>query len=348
MFRTSLALLALAVLISGTAVLAAEGETEALGRREQMTVRMLTERLDLSPDQKAELEKILLQNKKETESKIRSILTDEQKTAYEKMQEDGGRRGGRGFGRAFPGGREGRGRPGGPMGGFGSPGDIQGGMTRILEEMKTRLNLSDRQHERIQEILGDIMGEASEKFMEKLPEYMENGRPNIRKMMSEMRKEFEPFLDKAHDKIVKVLNDDQIPGFEKMFEELKAKISEATGGGREGRRPDSGASWVERRLDRIMDDLAGSPEEKMIIREKVENILKIQNRWMEQLREARRNLDELLRADGALSGDIQGKLQALRDVEKQYEKELAAAREELIPILSFEQEAKLVIHRILE
>ena len=141
------------------------------------------------------------------------------------------------------------------MGGFGGPGGM-GQITQILDDMKEKLKLTDGQAERVQEILGEITEEASAKFMEELPKYMENGRPDWRKMMGEMRKDIEKYLDKASGRIKKVLKEDQIPKFEEMMAEFKEQIKSSMGGRSErgDRSRDSGRFRLGR-LDRIMGDL---------------------------------------------------------------------------------------------
>jgi hypothetical protein len=226
---------------------------------------------------------------------------------------------------------------------FGGP----GGIDQVIEDMKKRLELTEGQSEKVQDILSEITEDATSKFMEKLPQYMENGRPDWRKMMGEMSKEMEGYISKAEERIKKELKEEQIPEFKKMMGEFREQIKRMSGmaeGGRRGGRDASRGS----RIERIMNDLPGSPEEKAILREKIEAILEIQNKWSDKIRTARRELGDTLRKGESASEDIQTKLADIRSLEKQYQDELKPLREDLVPILSFEQEAQLVIHRILE
>jgi hypothetical protein len=347
-----MAVLGLLALFLGTTAFAEEGEKkEELGFRERMTVRMLKDRLGLSDDQVGQLEKVLLESKKSTDSKIQELLTDEQKESYKKMQSEGGMGGMMGrMGRMGRGGRGGeRGGRGGGMGGFrfGGPGGITGQLDQVLEQMKTRLKMTEGQTERVQEILSEIGEEATSKFMEKLPEYMGEGRPDWRRMMRDMSKEMNKYIDQAEKRIKKVLKEDQHEEFGKMMTEFREQINRMAGMADRGGRERFGRGRGNR-LDRIMEDISGSPEEKAIIRDKVEAILNAQNEWTDKIRSARRELNDFVEKGESSSDDIQAKLLALRELEAQSKKAIDALREELVPILSFEQEAKLVIHRVLE
>jgi Spy/CpxP family protein refolding chaperone len=347
MFRSGVVLLCAVFFLGGGIVQGEDEGSNELGMRERMTIRMLADRLKLTDEQKTKLENVLKESKKKTETQIRELLTDDQKRSYDEYLADSARRSERmrGFERRW-GGR------GGDRGGFGGMrgfGDWQRGMGQQIEEIKKRLNLTDDQSEKVQTIMSGIWEEASGKFMEELPKYMgEGGRPDWRKMMSEMSKEFEKYIDKAEKKIKGILKEEQMPEFEKMMGEFRDQMKQWGQRGGRGERRGGRDRGRGNRIDRIMEDLDGSPEEKAIIREKVEAILNAQSEWGEKLRTARRKLSELLRQEGTASEEIQGKLKEVREFQKKYEAALKPLREDLVPILTFEQEAKLVVHRVLE
>jgi DNA repair exonuclease SbcCD ATPase subunit len=155
------------------------------------------------------------------------------------------------------------------------------------------------------------------------------------------------FINKAAERIRKELKEEQLPEFEKLLGELKDQIKGAADraeqGPERGGRGDRGGN----RLDRIMEELSGSAEEKAILREKIKAILDAEDKYREDTRKVRSTLDEVLRA-GKAAEEIQGKLGEMRELKKKFDAELKALRDDLVPLLSFEQEAKLVIHRVLE
>lgn len=331
-------------------------QDDGLDIRSRMALRMMKTRLNLTDEQEAKMAELLKTQKKEADEKIKVLLNDGQKVEYDKMQAEaarggfGGGQGGFGGGRGEGGrGQGGEGRGGFGMG-FGGPGGFDRGFQQILGDMKTRLNLSDGQYEKVQEIIGEIGEQMSTKVLEKLPEYMNEGRPDFRKMMNDMSKEVEKYIGDAETKIKKILKEEQIPEFEKMMGEFREQIKGMQGMAQRGEgRSDRGEfGRGGNRLERIMADITGSPEEKEIIREKVKAILEAEEKGSQAVRAVREELDAKMRGAAPASDVIQALLDKIRKHRAENEDELKRLREDLIPILSFEQEAKLIIHRVIE
>jgi hypothetical protein len=336
-----------------------EPKKDELGFRERMTLRYLKSSLGLTDEQEKKIEAALIEASKGAEKAIRGALNEEQTKKYDEMKqqersraERWGRMGRGGFGGR--GGERGSGgmRPGG-MGrrGGGMFGNFDMGFGNIINEWKEKLKLDEGQVEKIQAIFGEIMEEASGKFMDKLPELMEGGRFNrdrMRKLMQELKPDIEKYLASAEKKIRKVLREDQLPEFDKAWADLREQVdgflSGERGRGRDrGRRGDS----TQRMLERILRDLALPEDEAEILKPRIEGILKLQSENRSRFREISDEMRKVM-AEGADSTVVKEKIDAWRTEMKKFEETLAAKRSELRELLTYEQEAKLLLYRVLD
>jgi hypothetical protein len=324
-----------------------EKKTEELGRREQMTLRSLGFALGLSNEQKEQLKGILLKASKSTDEGINGILTDDQKKKYKDMKSSTQSRRSAWGGRSGRGGGRGGGMMGGMMGGRGGMMGGMGDMAGTLEEWKKRLNLDEKQSKKIEKIFAEITEEAMAKFMEKLPEAMgSGGRPDFRKILKDLKPEIDKMLDRAQKKIAKELREDQLPEFEKIMKEFREKITGFMDGNRSSRRPSRGDSSG-RRLDRILRELALPADEAEIIKPKIEAIVKLQSVYQTAFSKVSTDLRKLMK-DGAEGVVVKEKLDGIRQARDKYEAELKALQQDLRDLLTYEQEAKLVLHRVLQ
>ncbi len=326
-----------------------EGEKkEELGFRERMTLQALTGMLELNTEQQAKIKDTLIKMTKSTDEEIKKILSPDQIKKYDEFKDMGNRGMRFGGGAGGPGGMGGMGGMGGRgRGGFG----FDMNFSRTLEEWKKRLNLDEKQAKKIEEIIQGMTEEAMSKFMEKLPNaFGGEGRFDWQKAMKELKPDVDKLIDKAVEKIRKELREDQLPEFEKVVAEFKEQVD----GWLSGRRPERGdrgdrgrgefGAW---RLDAVMRDLNLPAEEAEILKPKIEEILKLQGQVQTDFQKASGELRELI-GKAAAAADVKAKLDGIRAKKEEGEKAIKARQAELRELLTYEQEAKLVMHRVLE
>ncbi len=153
-----------------------QDETE---RRIDGFVRGLRDQLKLTEDQTAKIREMLIQSEKERQDKIRALLTDEQKPAFEEfLKHPPGPREGRGFGGRF--------------------------LDFGLDQLKDQLGLSEEQNGKIREIV--------DQFREDMRKKMEGGRFNFREEMPKL-------LEEIGNKIKEHLTPEQKEKFDKLVQE---------------------------------------------------------------------------------------------------------------------------------
>lgn len=273
----------------------------------------MTEQLELSPEQVKSITAIF----QDMNTKVGSVLSEEQKRGYEQLRQGGGSqdRGGR------------RGGGGNWMERFMGP---------QIDQLKDSLGLTEEQSETINEVLSGFRKSAEERFAE----LRENGFEGL-DWRAEMQK-FRTRLDELNGKVREHLTPEQ-------QEKYEALLQNRTGGGRRdsGERG-SGRRSPGQRLDRIIEEMEiEGEEEKAVITEIVKESMDAERALGEYMRTMRGQVREL--AEGDLGEEaIDSKLQELRSKRRALEKSLSTLRKELAEIVTYRQEAVLVRHGVLK
>ncbi len=272
---------------------------------------MLRQSLQLSDEQASKVRDIFRKQRDD----IRAVLTDEQKARYDEM--------GRGFGR----GRDRGGDRGGPP--------WAGGRSSWLpptDELKAQLSLTDEQVEKINAVR-DAAREEMRNFFRNRPEG--GGDP---------REQFEAFQQRSREnttqKIREILTDEQKPKFDEALKNYQAQ--------QEQERENRARTRAEERLNRVMADLrienaAEAEAVKPLVRKVIDLVTKLENFQ----REARAKMDAASRNRELSEEAIGDTLKALRDGQREIEKELSAARKELLEVVNNRQELELIRHGLL-
>ncbi|MHC5036060.1 MAG: hypothetical protein ACYTHM_01985 [Planctomycetota bacterium] len=357
MNRIALALIALLVLTGFSTAFGQEGEQESeeLGVRERWMLRDLTERLNLSEEQQAEIKKALLASAKATEEAIRKSLSEEQAKQYDELQAQRrerssrfGRRGDRGGER----GGQDRGRRRRGMGSFGID------LDELLADWKKRLNLDDAQVEKIRAAFDAMSEEVSAKFMEAMRAAREEGgerrgrrRFDYRGILRSIRPDVEKMLEGLSGKIREVLKEDQVPEFEKAFKEYADKVTGYLGGDSSRRREDGGrrgrSQTPEQRLESVMAELKVSAEEAAVLKPLCEKVIRFQADAEKKMEETSAKLRELVGKADATEA-LKASLDGLRTLRKENAAKLKTLQDNLRELLTFEQEALLVVLKVLD
>ena len=245
---------------------------------------------------------------KRQQDDLKGLLTDEQKPRYDEML-----RGGRGRGQGQ---------------GQGQGNQARGGWFPSTDDLKARLGLSDEQVAKFNEIRDGIREEMRRMFQNREnrpgPEAIEKLRTDTTAKMRDL------------------LNDEQKAKFD---EALKAiPTPGAPGGGDRGR----GGNSVDERVSRAMEALKfEKPEEADAVKGLVRKVVELQEKIESLQRENRGKIEELQR-DTALSEEAVGdKLSEMRKPAKEFEKQLADARAQLIEVVTSRQEVELLRRGIL-
>ncbi|HEX7902151.1 MAG TPA: hypothetical protein VF950_30610 [Planctomycetota bacterium] len=245
---------------------------------------------------------------KKQQEDLKGILTDEQKPRYDEMLRGGGGRGGQGQG----------------QGGGNNP--TRGGWFPSTDDLKAKLSLTDDQVAKFNEIRDGIREEMRRMFQNR------DNRPGpdaIEKLRTD-----------TTAKMRAILTDEQKPKFD---EALKAiPTPGAPGGG--GR----GGSSVDERVNRAMEVLKfEKPEEADAVKGLVRKVVECQEKVETTSRENRTKYEDMQK-DAALSEEAIGdKLAELRKAMKEYEKQLADARGQLVDVITSRQEVELLRRGVL-
>jgi Spy/CpxP family protein refolding chaperone len=311
--------LAVAAVLSLAAPVLAQETQDMADRMSQM----LKQSLQLSDDQTAKVKDIM---KKQTED-IRGVLNDDQKKRYDDMSRMmGGFGRGRDRGQGAPGQDRGNDRGGPPWG---------GGRSSWLpptDELKTQLGLTDEQVSKINAIR-DAAREEGRNFFRNRPE---GGDP---------RQAFEEFQQKSREsttqKIREVLTDEQKPKFDEAIKNYQ--------GQQEREREDRARTRAEERLNRVMEDLKfANATEADAVKPLVQKVLDLVQKLEAFQREGRTKLDTASRNKELSEEAVGDTLKAIRDGVKEIEKELSAARKELLDVVNNRQELELIRHGALK
>ena len=112
------------------------------------------------------------------------------------------------------------------------------------------------------------------------------------------------------------------------------------GGGRQGRQMDP-AAMLERRMERIMDQMELSADESAVLKPMIEGILKERTKQSTEMQQIR---DDLQKAIDAKSADqMKAKLAGIKAKRKEHKAKSEEMEKKLLELLSVEQEARLTI-----
>ncbi len=308
-------LAAAAVLALAAPALAQETQDMA----ERMS-QWLKQSLQLSDEQTGKVKDIF----KKQNDDVRAVLTDEQKTRYD---EAGRMFGGRGRDR----GGNNQNDRGGPPGG-GGPGG-RGSWLPSTDELKTQLSLTDEQVSKINAIR-DASREESRSFFRNRPQG--GGDP---------RQAFEEFQQKSREsttqKIRDVLTDEQKPKLDEAIKNYQAQ--------QEREREDRSRTRAEERLNRVMEDLKiGNAAEADAVKPLVKKALELVAKLDAFQREGRGKMDAASRNKELSEEAVGDTLKAQREGLREIEKELAAARKELLDVVNNRQELELIRNGVLK
>lgn len=266
------------------------------------------ESLRLSDEQSSKAREIIRKQQED----LKALLTDEQKTRYDEMLRGGGGRG--------------NAERGGPPGQAG-----RGGWFPSTDDLKSRLGLNDEQASKINEIRDSIREEMRRMFQNR------DNRPGP--------EAFEKLRTDTTAKIRELLNDEQKGKFDEL---LKSFPTPTPGADRGGERGGSRGGSVDERVARAMEVLKfEKPEEAEAVKGLVRKVVELQEKVETTQRENRGKYEELQR-DTQLSEEAIGdKLAELRKAMKEYERQLADARAQLIEVISSRQEVELLRRGVL-
>jgi hypothetical protein len=289
---------------------------QAGGSQEDPTERLaqrLRETLQLSEEQAAKVREIL---KKQNEE-LRAALTEEQRQRFDQMS-----RLLSGFG---------------SRGGGGSPpwaGGFRGSWLPPTEELKTQLDLNDDQVSRINAIRDSVREEIRNFWRNR----QGGGNP---------AEEWTAWMQKTRDetlaKVRETLTDAQKTKFDEIMKNFQTVVRVETG---DRERSRGGSS--EERVNRAMEALRiGDAQEAAAIRGLVKKVVDLMERLEDAQRDARRKVEETLRAADLSDEALGDRLEELRKGIRELESQLAAARKELSEVVTNRQELELVRRGIL-
>jgi DNA-directed RNA polymerase subunit F len=290
---------------------------QAGGPQEDPSERLaqrLREALQLSEEQAAKVREIL---KKQGEE-LRAVLTDEQRQRYDQMSRFLGGFGGRGGG-APP-----------WAGGF------RGAWLPSTEELKAQLDLNDDQVSRINAIRDGVREEIRNFWRNR-----QGGGNPAEEWTAWMQKAREETLAKVRE----TLTDSQKAKFDEILKNFQSEGRVETG----DRNRDRGRGGsAEDRVSRAMDALRiEDAQEAAAIRGLVKKVVDLMERLEDAQRDARRKVEEALRAADLSDEALGERLEELRKGVRELEKELAGARKELSEVVTNRQELELVRRGIL-
>ncbi|MHC4601418.1 MAG: hypothetical protein ACYS47_20675 [Planctomycetota bacterium] len=312
--------------------------------RQDRGLRQLIKELGLDEEQVQKFKEIMKESQKtiqetlkkateDREAKIREILTEEQAAKFGELSKRRSR--GRGPMGGAQGGRQrpgGQGRMGGPAG-------------DLLRVILRELDLSPEQRDKVIEIIRDMQVRMEELMREARGE---GGDPEaVREKMQALQKDL-------LEKIQPILSPDQ----QEKLEEIRKKVAKRIRGdldrrgGRNRGQPGQGdpEAMLKRRLQKIRGDLKVEiPEVWAVLGEKIEKILRAEMDFRKQLRDQTRKLRELMQGEGEVEDErLEKGLEGLRELRKNHQEVLKTLRSDLRELLNLQEEAKLVMHGVLD
>lgn len=291
--------------------------TQAGGPQEDPSERLaqrLREALQLSEEQAAKVREIL---KKQGEE-LRAVLTDEQRQRYDQMSRFLGGFGGRGGGApAWAGG-------------------FRGAWLPPTEELKAQLDLNDDQVSRINAIRDGVREEIRNFWRNR-----QGGGNPAEEWTAWMQRAREETLAKVRE----TLTDSQKAKFDEILKDVQPEGRVETGNrNRDRGRGGSAEDRVSRAIEALRIEDA---QEAAAIRGLVKKVVDLMERLEDAQRDARRKVEEALRATDLSDEALGDRLEELRKGIRELENQLAAARKELSEVVTNRQELELVRRGIL-
>lgn len=294
--------------------------------------------LDLSEAQAERLRAILAESlqqqdksRRETDSRIREVLDDNQKKKFEEMSKHPF---GRGFGR-------GEGRPGGPpfhaggappIGGRGRPHDEglgrSGWLTGPLtDELRRELGLTPEKREQI-EALFQKSSEAIRARIEEIRAKASKAEDWMR-----VRAEIEKIVRETTEKVKECLDPDQRAKYEKLLEARRPPFGAAS------RREAS----PEERAARAIDALRLPESDQAAAKALLLRVAKLQADLAKADRAVRDGVRDLLKTEGTTDEALAGRLADIRRARRDLDEQLRGAQDELRQGRTPRQEAELLL-----
>lgn len=299
----------------------------AQDRGTEFRVNQLKQQLGLSDEQSAKVKEIL---DKDAEQ-IRALLTDEQKTKYDELRQRGGAGGGN--------------RQGGFQ--FGGQGGRQFGGGLQMDQLKTELNLTDEQVEKIKPVVEEFQAQT-QKRMEEL---RQGGFQNL-DWQAELAKGQET-MKAFSEKIKAHLSDEQKTKADALMERATGwmrmipNVLQRFQGGGAAAGTATRAS-VDERVKKAVDALKiEKDDERTAVRELIEKAIKARDALDDYLKSSRDSL-------GAAAGNKELSNEALKDKLTDYDKErkrlekaLKDAQDTLAEVVDSRQEMELIRQNVL-
>ncbi len=310
--------------------------------------------LGLSDEQTDGIRKAFAEANRRKDEKIKETLTPEQAEKYEQMKKNPAPRrisrfgfGGRGGGI--------EGMPGASVS-FSSSDGFEG---ITAEKMKEKLGLDDEQFKSASEILKKHREKNSEIAKEAMKDF------DFGSLMDKLEK----LKEETMKQIRKILNDKQRSGFEKMLEEARESSGPVIIGGMDGEPFDPnrirediekklkgagagiGRMGIQRRfpsMDEIRKDLGCTEDEAAVLIPKIEKIREACELCASEDARNLASLAEFMEKEKPKPEDLRARVDQLRAKREESKRRLAEARRDIVDLLTYEQEAKLVILGVLE
>jgi protein CpxP len=308
-----------------------------------MATRMIEE-LGLNEEQAAKFKAAFEEGQKATQeamkardAKIKEFLTEEQAKKFDELaRQRPGQAGQRGQD-----GQPGRRGQGGGQGGDarGAEGDQPRDPFDALRQMVKKLDLNDEQKEKARAVLMEMQGRIGEV----LREAREGGgdRESLRAKMEQLRQE-------VAEKLKPILTPEQAAQLDEMAKKTGRRMLDGAGprpGGEGGPMPPE--EIAKRKLNAIRDDLKVIPEVWAVLGEKIGAILKKDAEFKSKGQENGKRCRELMEK-GATDEEIKNEIKAWREAKAAHEAELKKMREDLRELLDLKEEAKLILHGVLD
>lgn len=274
---------------------------------------------------------------KARDEKMREILGEEKFKEFQELARRAGRRGQGQGGAARSGGRPGEG-PRGARPGEGSP--LDRNPRDLVQILKRELDLDEAQVEKVAEIVSELQAEI-QALAEKARE--EGGdREAVREKARNMARE-------VMERLQPVLNPEQMAKLEEMRARLGRRLfqgdrsPEARSGADEG---DLGEKR-RRRLEEIRADLRVIPEVWAVLGEKIEEIIRVEQEHRAAAKERAGKMVDVVNSDASAEA-LLAEMKALREFRAAHEARIQALRKDLRELLDLKEEAKLILHGILD
>jgi periplasmic protein CpxP/Spy len=312
-------------------------------RGDRMAKRLI-EDLGLSEEQAEKFKAVYEEGQKAAQeamkardAKIKELLTEEQAKKYDELvrQRPGGQRPG-GQGQGGPGGRAGR-------DGRSEEGDQPRDPFDALRQMIKKLDLTDEQKEKARAVMMEMQGRIGDLIRE--AQQGGGDREGLRAKMEELRAE-------VAEKIKPILTPEQAQKLEEMAKKVGKRMLDGMGprpggeaGGPGGALPPE--EIAKRRLNAIREDLKVIPEVWAVLGEKIGAILKNDADFRAKGMENGKRCRDLMEK-GATDEEIQKEIKAWREAKAAHEAELKKMRDDLRELLDLKEEAKLILHGVLD